>query len=136
MSIGCQEAAVRDLAQVMKLLGEPNRLRILLSLGLECRPVTDVILATELAQTNVSLHLRALREAGLVRTERRGPFIYYCLPDPELLAILGQLNEWLEARSHAGAIGDQAKASGSGTKAASPKRASARRARSAASTAR
>ena len=89
------DSSVKRLAQVFKLLGEPNRLRILCSLGLECRPVTDVIRATGLEQTNVSFHLRALREAGLVRPERRGPFIYYCLHDPELLNIVANLNTWL-----------------------------------------
>lgn len=59
----------------LKVLGEPNRLRILCILGFECRPVTDIINATGLGQTNVSFHLRVLREAGFVRTERRGPFI-------------------------------------------------------------
>lgn len=80
------------------MLGEPNRLRILYGLGLECRPVTDIINATGLAQTNVSFHLRVLREAGFVRAERRGAFIYYCLADPELLRILHDLMRWLDAR--------------------------------------
>ena len=96
MSIGTYpENAVKRLAQVFKLLGEPNRLRILCNLGLECRPVSDVIRATGLEQTNVSFHLRALREAGLVRPERRGPFVYYCLHDPELLTIVAAVNAWL-----------------------------------------
>ncbi|MCV0368915.1 metalloregulator ArsR/SmtB family transcription factor [Filomicrobium sp.] len=82
----------------LKVLGEPNRLRILYGLGLECRPVTDIINATGLAQTNVSFHLRVLREAGFVRAERRGAFIYYCLADPELLRILYDLMRWLDAR--------------------------------------
>lgn len=82
----------------LRVLGEPNRLRILCGLGLECRPVTDIINATSLGQTNVSFHLRVLREAGFVRAERRGPFIYYCLADPELLRILHDLKQWLEAR--------------------------------------
>ena len=82
----------------LKVLGEPNRLRILYGLGLECRPVTDIINATGLAQTNVSFHLRVLREAGFVRAERRGSFIYYCLADPELLRILHDLMRWLDAR--------------------------------------
>ena len=112
MSIKRQEAAVKGLAQVMKLLAEPNRLRILLSLGLQCRPVNDVIQATGLAQTNVSFHLRALREAGLVRAERRGPFIYYCLPDPELLNILAHLDTWLEARRVSAAASGRAKGRG------------------------
>ena len=38
---------IKSLSDVFKLLGEPNRLRILLSLGLECRPVSAVIAATE-----------------------------------------------------------------------------------------
>ncbi|MHB8346026.1 MAG: ArsR/SmtB family transcription factor [Acidiferrobacterales bacterium] len=82
----------------LKVLGEPNRLRILCGLGLECRPVTDIINATGLEQTNVSFHLRVLREAGFVRAERRGAFIYYCLADPELLRILLELKGWLDAR--------------------------------------
>ena len=95
-----------DQAQVipaLKVLGEANRLRILCELGLECRPVTDVINATGLGQTNVSFHLRVLREAGFVRAERRGPFIYYCLADPELLRILHDLKQWLDTRQMPGA---------------------------------
>lgn len=93
--------AEHDQAQIipaLKVLGEPNRLRILCRLGLECRPVNDIIDATGLGQTNVSFHLRVLREAGFVRAERRGPFIYYCLVDPELLRILHDLKRWLDAR--------------------------------------
>ena len=86
------------LFQALKVLGEPNRLQILLHVGLECCPVTDIINATGLPQTNVSFHLRVLREGGFVRAERRGPYIYYCLDDPELLRILYELREWLEAR--------------------------------------
>lgn len=89
---------VKDLGQVFKLLSEPNRLRIILSLGLECRPVTDIVEATGMSQTNVSFHLRALREAGLVRPERRGAFIYYCLPDRRLLSLFDDLRTWIELR--------------------------------------
>lgn len=89
---------VKHLSQLFKLLAEPNRLRILCALGLECQPVSDVIEATGLSQTNVSFHLRALREAGLVRPERRGAYIYYCLADPGLLKVLDDLHSWLEHR--------------------------------------
>ena len=57
-----------------------------------------------MSQTNVSFHLRALREAGLVRPERRGPFVYYCLPDPKLLDILRELAEWFDEREKEGAV--------------------------------
>jgi len=88
--------SIKRLSENFKLLSEPNRLKILCSLGLECRPVSDVVNATGISQTNVSFHLRILREAGLVRPERRGSFIYYCLPDPELLRLIEDFRAWLE----------------------------------------
>ena len=88
----------QQIIPALKALGEPNRLRILCELGLECRPVTDIINASGLGQTNVSFHLRVLREAGFVRTERHGSFIYYCLVDPELLRILHDLKHWMDSQ--------------------------------------
>ena len=85
---------VKNLAKLFKIISEPNRLRILYNLGLECRPVGDIIEATGLSQTNVSFHLRALREANLVRAERNGSFIYYCLPDTELLSHIEFFRKW------------------------------------------
>lgn len=79
---------VKALSELFKLLAQPSRLRILSRLGLECRPVSNIVAATGLSQTNVSFHLRALREAGLVRPQRHGVFIYYCLPDASLLTHL------------------------------------------------
>ncbi len=87
------------LYQALRVVGDPSRLRILCELGLECRPVGDIVDASGLSQTNVSFHLRVLREGGFVRAERRGPFIYYCLTDPELLRILHDLRDWLADRS-------------------------------------
>jgi len=96
MSINAYECGhVKSLSKIFKLLSEPNRLKILCSLALECRPVSDIIEATGLSQTNVSFHLRTLREAGLVRPERKGAFIYYCLPDPELLRLLEDFSGWM-----------------------------------------
>ncbi len=88
--------SVKRLSELFKLLSEPNRLKILCSLGLECRPVSDIIEDTGLSQTNVSFHLRALRESELVHPERKGAFIYYCLPDPELLRLLKDFSDWME----------------------------------------
>jgi DNA-binding transcriptional ArsR family regulator len=90
---------IKGLSEVFKLLGEPNRLRILLSLGLECRPVSAVIAATGLSQTNVSFHLRTLREAGLVRGEPHGPFVFYCIADPTLLSLIEDVGRWQARRA-------------------------------------
>jgi len=90
----CDE--VKSMSELLKLLSEPNRLKILCNLGLECRPVSDIVNGTGLSQTNVSFHLRLLREAGLVRPKRKGSFIYYCLPDASLLEHLEHLRIWMQ----------------------------------------
>ena len=88
---------IADLAAIFKVLSEPNRLKILLSMGLECTPVSAIIARTGLSQTNVSFHLRIMREAGLVKAERNGAFIFYCLYDTTLLDMLGKMADWREA---------------------------------------
>lgn len=85
---------IKTLSQIFKVLGEPNRLKILTSLGLECRPVSAIVASTGLTQTNVSFHLRILREAGLVKPEKNGSFVFYCLPDPELREIIDHFQSW------------------------------------------
>ncbi len=79
------------LAKIFKVLGDPNRLNIVLSIGRDSRSVTEIIDATGLSQTLVSFHLKALRTAAIVRTERNGPFIYYSLTEPSLMDILDDL---------------------------------------------
>jgi len=87
---------VKHLSEIFKLLSEPNRLKILCNLNMECRPVSDIVIATGLSQTNVSFHLRLLREAGLVRPERKGAFIYYCLPDVKIMKHIENFSAWIE----------------------------------------
>jgi ArsR family transcriptional regulator len=85
---------VEDLARVFKILAEPNRLKIVTCMGLDCSPVSAIIASTSLSQTNVSFHLRVLREAGIVKAERRGGFVFYCLYDFQLLELLSSFDEW------------------------------------------
>ena len=86
---------INSLGKVLKILGEPNRLLIVTSLGLECQPVSNIIKDTGLSQTNVSFHLRILREAGLVRGQRQGSHVYYCLPDNQLRKVIDQFRDWV-----------------------------------------
>ncbi len=84
-------AKTEKLAKIFKVLGDPNRLNIVLSIGKDSRSVTEIINATELSQTLVSFHLKVLRTASVVKTERNGPFIYYSLTEPSLMDILDDL---------------------------------------------
>jgi len=92
---------VDELSHLFKLLSEPNRIRILRSMGLECTPVNAIVEDTGLSQTNVSFHLRALREAGVVKGERRGAYVFYCLYDVRLLDLLADLERWQKQNQQA-----------------------------------
>ena len=73
--------AAGELAVTFKALGDPVRLR-LLSLIASAGPeacVCDLNEAFDLSQPTISHHLKVLREAGLVSSERRGTWVYYRL---------------------------------------------------------
>jgi len=73
-----------DEACLFKAVGDPYRLRILATLARADHEVCvcDFTAALPLNQPTVSHHLRVLREAGLVTSERRGTWVYYQLaPD-------------------------------------------------------
>jgi ArsR family transcriptional regulator len=73
---------------LLRLLADPLRARIVQLLAAEQLCTCHLVELTGAKQTNVSNHLRALREAGLVRQEPCGRFTYYRL-DPDALAALG-----------------------------------------------
>lgn len=85
-------AEIEKLAKTLKVLGDSNRLCIVMSINKDFRSVTEIINATGLSQTLVSFHLRALRETEIVKTRREGPFIYYSLSEPNLIDILHDLS--------------------------------------------
>ncbi|MHC4133720.1 MAG: ArsR/SmtB family transcription factor [Planctomycetota bacterium] len=67
-------AAATDL---MRLLGDPTRVRLLSLLAKEELTVAELTQVTRLTQSRVSTHLGKLREAGLVRDRRAGTSSYY-----------------------------------------------------------
>ena len=82
-----------DLARMFKALGDPVRLRMLSLIaahegGESC--VCDISPAFDLSQPTISHHLKVLREAGLLGSERRGTWVYY-IARPDAMAALGSL---------------------------------------------
>jgi len=84
---------IENLAKTLRLLGDTNRLAIVVSIGKETLSVTGIMQATGLSQTLVSFHLKQLRDAKMVKTRRNGPFIYYSLTELTLLDSLNQLSQ-------------------------------------------
>jgi DNA-binding transcriptional ArsR family regulator len=72
------EQAVRDLAQVFKLMSDETRLRILLYLAQSGElHVTDLCNRLGQSQPAVSHHLALLRVSGLIESRREGKHNYY-----------------------------------------------------------
>jgi ArsR family transcriptional regulator len=69
------------LAGLLRLLGDPVRLRLLRALAVDRFNVTELTAILGLAQSGISRHLGLLRDAGLVVEARDGGFTYYRLPD-------------------------------------------------------
>jgi len=61
-----------DCIAALKALGEPTRLRIVGHLLKGQLSVNDIADRLKVSQYNVSRHLKTLREAGLVETQKQG----------------------------------------------------------------
>lgn len=86
-------AAAVDLAVKFKALSDPVRLQLLSSVashagGEAC--VCDISAGLEVSQPTVSHHLKVLRDAGLLTSQRRASWVYYAVV-PEALAVLSTL---------------------------------------------
>lgn len=87
------ESDAVDLARMFKALADPVRLRLLSLIasfegGEAC--VCDLTGQFDVSQPTISHHLKVLREAGLVGSERRGTWVYYWVL-PAALARLSSL---------------------------------------------
>jgi ArsR family transcriptional regulator len=71
---------------LLQLLGEPTRVRLLALLAAEELTVAELTNITELGQSSVSTHLGKLREAGLLRDRRAGASTYYAINDAAMPA--------------------------------------------------
>lgn len=67
----------RQCAAALKAMGDETRLRILESLLLGEKCVTDLTSVLHCSQPHVSHHLRILRDAGLVEGHRHGKQVCY-----------------------------------------------------------
>lgn len=83
----------RDAGALLKLLGEPLRWEIVQRLAVEDLCTCHLVGDLDAAQPLVSHHLGALRQAGVLHTERVGAFTYYVLDR----AVIAQLADVIGA---------------------------------------
>jgi len=90
-------------ASRFRLLGEPNRLLLLMSLQEGEKTVSELAEAVGCTQANVSRHLRSLTDAGILGRRKDGLHAYYHIVDPSIFAlcdlVCGSLQKRLSARA-------------------------------------
>ncbi|MFJ4690459.1 ArsR/SmtB family transcription factor [Streptomyces sp. NPDC088766] len=82
---------------LMRVLADPLRLRVVTLLAKETLCSTHLIEETGAKQTNLSNHLRVLREAGVVETEPCGRYTYYKLRPDVIAQLAGQFADLAES---------------------------------------
>ncbi len=84
-----------ELAELFRLLGEPNRLGIVASCLDGPLSVGEITARLALSQSLVSHHLRLLRAARLLKSGRRGKQVFYSIPDCHVREMLTNMIEHL-----------------------------------------
>jgi ArsR family transcriptional regulator len=87
-------APEKKISRLLRALGQPARLQILLAIGEGEACVCHLEAALGLRQAYISQHLMALRKAKVLETRRDGRFIFYRLRDPSMLELI-QLAGWI-----------------------------------------
>jgi DNA-binding transcriptional ArsR family regulator len=99
VNVDATKIGTEDLARIFRALGDPSRLAIFEVVRSACaddsghsseelrNSVTEIAREFDLSLSTVSHHLKELRNAGLIRCERRGQHIF-CSTSPDALAVV------------------------------------------------
>jgi len=68
---------MQELTKVFKALSDSNRLKIFILLSSRTLCVNALVNRLGISQPAVSQHLRVLKEAGLIKAEKRGYWVHY-----------------------------------------------------------
>jgi DNA-binding transcriptional ArsR family regulator len=90
-------AAWRRVARIFVALGDPHRQRILLRFRRgERLNVGEIVAGSTLSRTAVAHHLRVLRDAGVLKSEKEGREVYFW-PDVGLVrSALAAVQDYLD----------------------------------------
>jgi len=84
----------QETVELLKVIAEENRLRMLCILKKGERCVCQIIEYLDLSQSLVSHHLRCLKDAGLIQDSKRGLWVYYSLTEKgkKIASLISKIN--------------------------------------------
>lgn len=92
-------AAWRNISKVFTALGDEHRQRILLTFEPgERLNVGQIVEVSTLSRSAVSHHLKLLREAGVLNSEKIGKEVYFWLNKKALREALSAVQDYLKAQ--------------------------------------
>jgi ArsR family transcriptional regulator len=92
-------AVYKEKAKIFKALSHPTRLFMVDRLFAEEMCVTDLMEGLEADISTVSKHLSVLKNAGIVRDERRGSMVFYSLAMPCVVDVFNCVAKEVEQKS-------------------------------------
>ena len=82
---------IRETERLFGIIGEANRIKILLLLSKREMCVCELQSALKLQQPTISHHLTMLEQSGLVERNKRGRFVFYDLKDNPLVNLVREM---------------------------------------------
>ena len=91
--------SIKRLAEQLKIIAEPNRLKVLclLSLGTKC--VCEIEENLKLKQNLISHHLKVLKDSGLVTLKKEGQWRHYSLNEKSVRELKSLFMKILKEKS-------------------------------------
>ncbi len=102
MTIEIDNDQITELAEMFSLLGEPSRLKIILTCLDGEQSVGAIQAKTGLSQSLVSHHLRLLRAARLMKKRKEGKQVFYHVADEHIACVLRDMTEHVAEECHHG----------------------------------
>lgn len=91
---------IQECSQLLKILSDPTRLKIVIALANEPLCVCDLEAILCMSQSAISHQLRSLKEYNIVMYERKGKKIEYRLVDKHIYSLLQLVKEHSEENNH------------------------------------
>ncbi len=82
------ESTIYDLTEVFKVFGDPTRAKILCLLNVQPLFVSQISEVLNMSLSSVSHQLRILRNAKLVKGDKKGKEVLYSLDDDHVMKII------------------------------------------------
>lgn len=81
---------------IVAAFGNTIRLKLLCCLSKKRKNVQELVATCGLTQSAVSQHLTKLKQAGLVKDEKEGKYVYYSLVSPQAARLAHQLEKFIQ----------------------------------------